>query len=43
MQNSKSKVDVYHGLDGIKAIFNDIVATKKELVGWGATDRAPIL
>ncbi|MFA6553781.1 MAG: hypothetical protein WCT27_05125 [Patescibacteria group bacterium] len=40
MQSNKSKVDVYHGLDGIKTVFNDIVATKKELVGWGATDRA---
>lgn len=40
MTITKSKVDVLYGLDGIKTIFNDIVETKKELVGWGATDRA---
>ncbi|MCX6806814.1 MAG: hypothetical protein NT135_01690 [Candidatus Berkelbacteria bacterium] len=40
MERLNSKVDVFHGLEGIKIIFNDIVATKKELVGWGATDRA---
>ena len=37
---TESKVDVFYDLDGIKIIFNDIVETKKELVGWGATDRA---
>lgn len=40
MRTHQSKVDVYHGLDGIRAVFDDIVDTKKELVGWGATDRA---
>lgn len=40
MTTAKSKVDVFYGLDGIKTIFNDIVETRKELVGWGATDRA---
>lgn len=40
MKTLKSKIDVFYGLNGIKTVFNDIVETKKELVGWGATDRA---
>jgi len=40
MKAVKSNINVFYGLTGIKTIFNDIVETKKELVGWGATDRA---
>ncbi len=40
MKITNSKVDTFYDLEGIKIVFNDIVATKKELVGWGATDRA---
>lgn len=33
-------VDVITGLEGIKVVFNDIIDTEQEVVGWGATDRA---
>ncbi len=43
MNNRNSATQILYGLDGIREVFSDILETKKELVGWGATDRARCL
>ncbi len=34
------KVKTIVGLKSIKTVFNDIIKTGEEILGWGATDRA---